>query len=83
MVEKVLQSAGYVSFQTHFQHSMLSMYFDTTFGEVAQHPNITLYTYAELVDLMALSKFSASIKLKAKSIVHMLQRCGDCIAKCQ
>ena len=52
--------------------------------EVAQHPNITLYTYAELVWLDGfIGNFQASIKLKAKSIDHdICNGCGDCIAKC-
>lgn len=52
--------------------------------EVAQHPNITLYTYAELVGLDGfIGNFQASIKLKAKSIDHdICNGCGDCIAKC-
>lgn len=37
--------------------------------EVAQHPNITLYTYAELESLEGfIGNFKASIRLKAKSI---------------
>ena len=41
--------------------------------EVAQHPNITLYTYAELESLEGfIGNFKASIRLKAKSIDEKL-----------
>ena len=50
--------------------------------EVAQHPNITLYTYAELESLEGfIGNFKASIRLKAKSIDEKLcTGCGLCTA---
>ena len=52
--------------------------------EVAQHPNITLYTYAELESLEGfIGNFKASIRLKAKSIDEKLcTGCGLCTTKC-
>jgi heterodisulfide reductase subunit A len=52
--------------------------------EVAQHPNITLYTYAELESLDGfIGNFKATIKLKAKSVDHnVCNGCGECSAKC-
>jgi len=52
--------------------------------EVAQHPNITLYTYAELESLEGfIGNFTAKIRLKAKSVDHnKCTGCGACIQKC-
>ena len=52
--------------------------------EVAQHPNITLYTYAELDSLSGfIGNFEAKIRLKAKSIDESLcTGCGLCTTKC-
>lgn len=52
--------------------------------EVAQHPNITLYTYAELESLTGfIGNFEAKIRLKAKSIDESLcTGCGLCTTKC-
>lgn len=52
--------------------------------EVAQHPNITLYTYAELESLEGfVGNFTAKIRLKAKSVDHKkCTGCGACLQKC-
>jgi len=52
--------------------------------EVAQHPNITLYTYAELEHLDGfIGNFKATIRLKAKSVDYSLcTGCGECMTKC-
>jgi len=52
--------------------------------EVAQHPNITLYTYAELDSLEGfIGNFTAKIRLKAKSVDHKkCTGCGACLQKC-
>jgi len=52
--------------------------------EVAQHPKITLYTYAEVEKLDGfIGNFQATIRLKAKSVNYKTcTGCGDCIAKC-
>jgi heterodisulfide reductase subunit A2 len=52
--------------------------------EVAQHPNITLYTYAELESLEGfIGNFKAKIRLKSKSIDEKLcTGCGLCTTKC-
>ncbi len=52
--------------------------------EVAQHPNITLYTYAELESLEGfIGNFRAKIRKKSKSIDEKLcTGCGMCITKC-
>ena len=52
--------------------------------EVAQHPNITLYTYAELEHLDGfIGNFKATIRLKAKSVDYKLcTGCGACTTKC-
>jgi len=52
--------------------------------EVAQHPNITLYTYAELESLDGfIGNFTAKIRKKAKSIDEKLcTGCGLCTTKC-
>jgi len=52
--------------------------------EVAQHPNITLYTYAELDSLEGfIGNFTAKIRLKAKSVDHSkCTGCGACLQKC-
>lgn len=52
--------------------------------EVAQHPNITLYTYAELEKLEGfIGNFKATIRLKAKSVDPKLcTGCGVCYSKC-
>ena len=52
--------------------------------EVAQHPNITLYTYAELEKVEgSIGNFQATIRLKAKSVDPKLcTACGICSSKC-
>jgi heterodisulfide reductase subunit A len=52
--------------------------------EVAQHPNIKLYTYAELDSLEGfIGNFKAKIRLKAKSVNYSTcTGCGACIQKC-
>ncbi len=52
--------------------------------EVAQHPNITLYTYAELESLSGfIGNFEVKIRLKAKSIDESVcTGCGLCTTKC-
>jgi heterodisulfide reductase subunit A len=52
--------------------------------EVAQHPNITLYTYAELESLEGfIGNFKAKIRRKSKSIDEKLcTGCGMCTTKC-
>ena len=52
--------------------------------EVAQHPNIKLYTYAELESLEGfIGNFKARIRLKAKSVNYSTcTGCGACIQKC-
>jgi heterodisulfide reductase subunit A len=52
--------------------------------EVAQHPNITLYTYAELESLEGfIGNFKAKIRRKSKSIDEKLcTGCGLCTTKC-
>lgn len=52
--------------------------------EVAQHPNITLYTYAELESISGfIGNFEAKIRLKAKSIDESVcTGCGLCTTKC-
>ena len=52
--------------------------------EVAQHPNITLYTYAELESLEGfIGNFKAKIRRKSKSIDEKLcTGCGQCTTKC-
>lgn len=52
--------------------------------EVAQHPNITLYTYAELEKLDGfVGNFKATIRLKAKSVDYSkCTGCGLCTTKC-
>jgi heterodisulfide reductase subunit A len=52
--------------------------------EVAQHPNITLMTYAELEKLEGfIGNFKATIRKKAKSIDEKLcTGCGLCCTKC-
>ncbi len=52
--------------------------------EVAQHPNITLYTYAELDKLEGfVGNFKATIRLKAKSVdSSKCTGCGLCTTKC-
>jgi heterodisulfide reductase subunit A len=52
--------------------------------DVAQHPNITLYTYAELEGLEGfIGNFKAAIRLKAKSVNHTVcTGCGECWNKC-
>ncbi len=52
--------------------------------EVAQHPNITLITYAELEKLEGfIGNFKATIRKKAKSIDEKLcTGCGQCTTKC-
>ena len=52
--------------------------------EVAQHPNITLYTYAELESLDGfIGNFKAKIRKKSKSIDEKTcTGCGLCTTKC-
>ena len=52
--------------------------------EVAQHPNITLYTYAELESLEGfIGNFKAKIRKKSKSLDEKLcTGCGQCTTKC-
>ena len=52
--------------------------------EVAQHPNIKLYTYAELEHLDGfIGNFKATIRLKAKSVDEKIcTGCGLCTTKC-
>ncbi len=52
--------------------------------EVAQHPNITLYTYSELESLDGfIGNFRATIRRKARSVDESLcTGCGACIEKC-
>lgn len=52
--------------------------------EVAQHPNIKLYTYAELEGVDGfIGNFKVKIRLKAKSVDEKIcTGCGDCSAKC-
>jgi heterodisulfide reductase subunit A len=52
--------------------------------EVAQHPNITLYTYAELESLEGfIGNFKAKIRKKSKSIDEKLcTGCAQCTTKC-
>jgi heterodisulfide reductase subunit A len=52
--------------------------------EVAQHPNITLLTYAELEKLEgSIGNFKATIRKKAKSIdENLCTGCGLCCTKC-
>jgi heterodisulfide reductase subunit A len=52
--------------------------------EVAQHPNITLYTYAELESLEGfVGNFKVKIRRKSKSLDEKLcTGCGTCITKC-
>jgi heterodisulfide reductase subunit A len=52
--------------------------------EVAQHPNITLYTYAELESIEGfIGNFKAKIRRKSKSIDEKLcTGCGLCTIKC-
>ena len=52
--------------------------------EVAQHPNITLISYAELEKLEGfIGNFKATIRKKAKSIdENLCNGCGHCTTKC-
>lgn len=52
--------------------------------DVAQNPNITLHTYAELDRLEGfIGNFKATIRLKAKSVDHKAcTGCGLCTTKC-
>jgi len=52
--------------------------------EVAQHPNITLYTYAELEKVEgSIGNFDVTIRLKAKSVdFSKCTGCGTCQQKC-
>lgn len=52
--------------------------------DVAQNPNITLYTYAELEKLEgSIGNFTATIRLKAKSVdPKTCTGCGLCMSKC-
>jgi heterodisulfide reductase subunit A len=52
--------------------------------EVAQHPNITLYTYSEVESVDGfIGNFKVTIRQKAKSVDHKAcTGCGLCIEKC-
>lgn len=52
--------------------------------EIAQHPNITLYTYAEVESVDGfIGNFKVTIRQKAKSVDHKAcTGCGLCIEKC-
>jgi heterodisulfide reductase subunit A2 len=52
--------------------------------EVAQHPNITLYTYAEVEELAGfIGNFTARIRKRAKSVDEKLcTGCGECATAC-
>ena len=52
--------------------------------EVAQHPNITLYTYAEVESVSGfVGNFEVKIRLKAKSVdFSKCTGCGTCWQKC-
>ncbi len=52
--------------------------------EVAQHPNITLYTYAEVESVDGfIGNFKAKIRKKSKSLDEKLcTGCGQCTTKC-
>jgi heterodisulfide reductase subunit A2 len=52
--------------------------------EVAQHPNITLYTYAEVEELSGfIGNFTARIRKKARSVdERVCTGCGECMAAC-
>lgn len=52
--------------------------------EIAQHPNITLHTYSEVIGLDGfIGNFQAKIKKKARDIdMHDCTGCGLCITKC-
>jgi heterodisulfide reductase subunit A2 len=52
--------------------------------EVANHPNITLYTYSELEKLEGyIGNFRATIRQRAKSVdADKCTGCGDCWEKC-
>lgn len=52
--------------------------------EVAQNPNITLYTYSELESLDGfIGNFKAKIRMKARSVdMNLCTGCGSCYQKC-
>ncbi|MCL1937047.1 MAG: CoB--CoM heterodisulfide reductase iron-sulfur subunit A family protein [Candidatus Azobacteroides sp.] len=52
--------------------------------DVAQHPNITLYTYAEVEKMEGfIGNFKATIRLKSKSVNYKdCTGCGACMTKC-
>ncbi len=52
--------------------------------DVARHPNITLYTYAEIESVDgSIGNFNVKIRLKSKSLDEKLcTGCGACIQKC-
>lgn len=52
--------------------------------EVAQHPNITLHTFAEVETVSGfIGNFDVKIKMKAKSVdMHKCTGCGACWQKC-
>ena len=52
--------------------------------DIAQHPKITLYSYAEVEKLDGfIGNFTATIRLKAKSVDYKTcTGCGECITKC-
>jgi heterodisulfide reductase subunit A len=52
--------------------------------EVAQHPNITLYTYSEIESVSGfIGNFTARIRKKARSIDEKLcTGCGNCVTAC-
>jgi heterodisulfide reductase subunit A len=52
--------------------------------EIAQHPNITLYTYSEIESVSGfIGNFTARIRKKARSIDEKLcTGCGNCVTAC-
>jgi heterodisulfide reductase subunit A len=52
--------------------------------EVAQHPKITLYTYAEVEEVTGfIGNFKAKVRLKSRYVdVKKCTGCGECMTKC-
>ncbi len=52
--------------------------------ELAQHPKITLYTYAEIEEIAGfIGNFKAKVRLKARYVdTNKCTGCGECITKC-